>query len=352
MSRELVLGADIGGTSTRMVLADLRGRIVGSARGSSGNPKAVGQAVAAAQIRDVLARCLADSYADSYADSDADSDADSSAAAAAAIGPDRIRAAVLGLAGLSGLGDLPTFIDQALPGVDGSVVRVLPDFAVAFASATPEPSGYVVLAGTGAGAMQIVDGAPAGRRDAWGWLLGDEGSGFWLGREAVRATLVELQRGQPPGALGRDVLHRTGSTDFDSLIAAAYDHPPIRLAELAPAVSANVSRDRSAARIAERAAALLMASLTDLHPVPGQMVVTVGSILGPDSPVRRGLVQAIAGELDNPVRSASDGLAGALWLAYRDLAHHGRGDADTDVLDINTDFHAALVAETLRATPS
>ena len=350
MSRELLLGADVGGTSTRMVLADLGGRIVGVARGGPGNPKAVGPAAAAAQIRDVLADCLLDC----------------SAPGAPTAEPGQIRAAVLGLAGLSGLGELPTFVTQAVPGVDGAVVRVLPDFAVAFASATPDRSGYVVLAGTGAGAMQIVDGAPANRRDAWGWLLGDEGSGFWLGREAVRATLAELQRGRPPGALGRDVLHRTGSTDFDSLIAAAYDHPPIRLAELAPAVSANVSRDRSAARIAERAAALLMASLTDLDPVPGRVVVTVGSVLGSDSPVRRSLVQAIAGKLDNPVRSASDGLAGALWLAhrdlaYRDLAHRGRAhrgradrsraDAGLDARDINADFHAALVAQTLRATP-
>ncbi|WP_446474018.1 BadF/BadG/BcrA/BcrD ATPase family protein [Actinomadura opuntiae] len=75
---------------------------------------------------------------------------------------------------------------------------VVTDIAVAFAAGTTEPKGIVVFSGTGAGAAVISDGAIVQRADGYGWLVGDEGSAVWLGKEAVRAALAAYDgRGSP-----------------------------------------------------------------------------------------------------------------------------------------------------------
>ncbi|WP_309237239.1 BadF/BadG/BcrA/BcrD ATPase family protein, partial [Actinomadura sp. BRA 177] len=75
---------------------------------------------------------------------------------------------------------------------------VVTDIAVAFAAGTSEPKGIVVFSGTGAGAAVISDGAIVQRADGYGWLVGDEGSAVWLGKEAVRAALAAYDgRGSP-----------------------------------------------------------------------------------------------------------------------------------------------------------
>ncbi|MCW2905012.1 MAG: ATPase BadF/BadG/BcrA/BcrD type, partial [Streptosporangiaceae bacterium] len=75
---------------------------------------------------------------------------------------------------------------------------VVTDIAVAFAAGSSAPEGIVVFSGTGAGAAAISDGAIKQRADGYGWLVGDEGSAVWLGKEAVRAVLAAYDgRGSP-----------------------------------------------------------------------------------------------------------------------------------------------------------
>ncbi len=351
MSAGLVLGADVGGTSSRVAVTDTDGRLLAVRRGGPGNPKSVGPEVAAATIAATLAECL--------------QRVGGTPGKGGRFGPADLSAVTLALAGLTGIADLPGFVARALPGVDPAAVTVVPDLVAAFASGTPESSGYVVLAGTGAGAMAIVDGEVAGRHDAWGWLLGDEGSGFWLGREAVRATLTALEpavepparpgRPQQLGPLSTEVLRRTGTTDFASLLAESYQRPPRRLAELAPAVTETAATDPVAAGICDRAGALLVDSFRALHPVPGRTVVTTGSVLNPTSPVRAALVQAIGGSHGrdrpaHPIHSARDGLAGSLWLALRRW-HRDQGDGHWPGAGATLELHTRLVRSVAAATP-
>lgn len=64
----------------------------------------------------------------------------------------------------------------------------------------------MVIAGTGSVAARIEDHRLVASAGGHGWLLGDEGSAFWLGREAVRATLHALDRGRTDGDLVTAVL--------------------------------------------------------------------------------------------------------------------------------------------------
>jgi N-acetylglucosamine kinase-like BadF-type ATPase len=247
--------------------------------------------------------------------------------------PGEVRAVVIGVAGRATLDDQrarQTFTD-ALAAAD---ITVDPDFVgdaeVAFCSATPEPDGTVLLAGTGAMAVRIRDRRVDTTSDGLGWLLGDEGSAYWLGREAVRASIAAICGTGPPTTLTRSVSgallggpppdppHRHRS----ALIRAVNAHPPIALAALAPLVTqAETQGDVVAAAVCDAAAERLAKMLADVRdatdPAP---LVTAGSVVrDARSPVGRRLRGLIAGRFTGDVLAAADGVVGAVWLAVRSL---------------------------------
>lgn len=316
----LVLGADLGGTSTRVLVARLDGTPVGRGTAGGGNP--VSRPRGAARE---LGRALA--------------------SALAGLDPARVVSAVAGTAGSGLLPDgrpRPLFARVWADAVPGCPPDHRSDLEVAFASGTPAPHGTVLVAGTGATAGAIRDHRLVRSFDGHGWLLGDDGSGFWLGREALRATLRSLDARQPPGALGRAVVSAllgdggslppgrdtTGDNRFEgsyeatreSLIAAAYAQPPVELARLSYAVaSACAAGDRDAAELVGRAVELLAAT-AELADAAGTdaaaPLVLAGGVAGTDSPVGRGLRGRLAGRRP---RTARDGVGGAAWLALHAL---------------------------------
>ncbi len=308
---EVIIGADVGGTSTRVGVADATGRFLAVAHGGPANPNAVGHDPAIAEIRRVTAEAL-------------------TAAATEAGEPLTVTGVVIGLAGITGVADPVGFGRSALPPLEPAdpPIQVVTDLAVAYASATPDPDGYALIAGTGAFAGTISAGAQVDRRDGWGWLLGDDGSGFWLGREAVRATLTQLEHGRPLSPLARAVLGGTApdaEVPADALIRASYARPPRELSHYAPLVTGLAGHDPVAAEIADRAAGLLAGTLGALDPVPGRPVVLAGSVLLARStkrpaPIGTRLRALLADRLDNPLFDAGPGVVGAAWLAAPGLA--------------------------------
>ena len=125
-----------------------------------------------------------------------------------------------------------------------------------------------MIAGTGAVAGRVTGSDVADRRDGWGWLVGDRGSGFWLGRAAVQSTLQRPTTVAPLSGLHEAVLTAVGA-DLDQgryvasrdLIRVCYAEPPIRLARLAPLVSEYAATDPVASALADRSAELLTATL-------------------------------------------------------------------------------------------
>jgi len=287
---DLLLGADVGGSSTRLAVATAADGVVAVAQSGPGNPNLVGLDGSARVIRAAAERALA--------------------------GVDGIVAlAVLGLAGGSRAHRAPGFLTAALPArVQGRAVLVS-DLAVSFSSATPATTGCVLIAGTGAVAARLVADELQDRQDGWGWLLGDRGSGFWLGRAAVRLTLATIDAGAPPGRLAADVLREAGATDYLTLLQACYDHPPTWLAGFAPLVSRWADSDDDAAAIADRAASLLAQTLSDVRPRPGEPLVLGGSVLATPGPVRTRLMTRLPPGLT--VRAAESGVVGATWIAAR-----------------------------------
>jgi N-acetylglucosamine kinase-like BadF-type ATPase len=92
----------------------------------------------------------------------------------------------------------------------------------------------IALAGTGS----VIYGRNAAgetcREDGRGFLLGDRGSGFWLGTRALQHTLQQMESDAPLDMLARRVLSEIGAQDADDLIQWVYrDFQPIRVAGLA-----------------------------------------------------------------------------------------------------------------------
>ncbi|EPJ38036.1 hypothetical protein STAFG_4916 [Streptomyces afghaniensis 772] len=192
----LVIGIDAGGTRTRAVLATADdGRPVGEGAAGPGNALTVPLPQLTEHLTEAIGRAVPEPVRDRVV---AVAGGFAGATDAADDEPGRRNALAALTAALRRLG-----IDAGPP-VIGS------DIEAAFASAPGTPAGGLALvAGTGAVAMRITDRRGTVTVDGDGWLLGDDGSGFWIGRAAVRAALRMADgRGAPTvlaEAVGREL---------------------------------------------------------------------------------------------------------------------------------------------------
>lgn len=305
----LVLGGDLGGTSTRIVIADHEGNVVGRGAAAGGNPTSH-PASAAANFGQAIHQALD------------------------GLDPALVSTAVIGAAGGSALSNpgIRAQFDAAWSGA-GLVCDAdyIGDLEVAFASGTPEPDGTVLIAGTGSAAGLVRDHRLTRTADGHGWLLGDDGSGFWLGREAMRSLLRALDLGEPIGTLGEAVVkavlpnhdehavaEREGYDRLrDDLIRTVNARPPVLLAELArTVVTAYDQNDKTAQALVKRAAELLTETVSRLRTTSDNgPLVLAGSVAGESSPVGRLLRQTIHEHFAGEVLTAHDGVGGATWLA-------------------------------------
>ena len=66
------------------------------------------------------------------------------------------------------------------------------DLLAMFCAGSSDLDGHALVAGTGSAAIRVRGGEVEGVSDGSGWLLGDEGSGFWIGHHIVRAAVADL----------------------------------------------------------------------------------------------------------------------------------------------------------------
>ena len=224
----------------------------------------------------------------------------------AAAGP---TAAGVGLPGVHATGQARQ-LSQALARQAGCPVHVTGDADTARCGAFLGAPGIVVIAGTGSVALGW-DGERFAYAGGHGFLLGDEGSAYWIGRQAVRSALRWEER-----IGGSELIHRTVTRatvpDLDVLVGEVNAHPADRgrLAVLAPAVTAIAGHDPEAQRIvrcaAEHLAALAESVRRRLSPLP---VAGAGGIF------RAPLIWARFAELTGATRPLAPAAVGAALLA-------------------------------------
>jgi glucosamine kinase len=301
----LYVGMDAGGTRSRAAVAEATGALRGAAVGPGGNPVPHGPDRAFDALGGTLRAALAGLPA-----------AD-------------VRGLVVGLAGL-GTADAGA-VAARLAGLAREAgltcpTHVVGDVVTAFAAGTARPDGTVLVSGTGAGAVRIVARRETDVADCHGWLAGDDGSGFWLGREAVRAALAALDgRGRPTALLpdvtaallGTPLAPDAGRPGAERVVAAVHRAPPIALARLAPRVStAAAGGDAVAAGIVARAADALVAAVAAVRSEAERTpIVLAGSVAGGPTPVAERTRAALEERWPGCARAAGDPARAAAWLA-------------------------------------
>lgn len=164
-------------------------------------------------------------------------------------------------------------------------VFVLPDYAIALEGATGGAPGVLVIAGTGSIACGRDREGRFMRVGGWGYLVGDEGSGFWIGREAIRATL-SAEEGWGEATLLRKMLADTfGTNDSGEWLSALYrtQNPQSLLAQIAPLVSEAAEQGDAQAKgilltAADHLAGLVVHLAQHLHLPEDFPVCTVGGV--------------------------------------------------------------------------
>ena len=167
-----VIGIDAGGTKTLCQLADASGTVIAEVRGPGANLQASGEL----QVEKVLHSLMEQAIGDRP------------------IVPSVI---CLGIAGVDRPDDAE--IVRAIMKRIGYKARVLVvnDALVALEAGVPGQPGVVIISGTGSICYGRNAQGEAARSGGWGYVLGDEGSGYWIGRAALRAVLREAdERGQ------------------------------------------------------------------------------------------------------------------------------------------------------------
>ncbi|THF74506.1 BadF/BadG/BcrA/BcrD ATPase family protein [Cohnella fermenti] len=238
----LFLGVDGGGTKTTLLVGDGEGRIVSIVGGSSSNLKSRPWDEVRAELSRLVREGL-ERAGRPIAD---------------------IAGIALGLAG----GDRPEdkkrvaehLAAELAPGVR---IDVFNDAATALMAGTQGAKGMVLISGTGSICCGFdPESGRYVRSGGWGYLLGDEGSGFDLGRQALTAVLKAHDGREEATALTGLILERFGAAHPEGLITSVYeaDNPRTTIAAIAPLVLAAArAGDLTASRIADGAAAALAA---------------------------------------------------------------------------------------------
>jgi len=227
-----VIGIDAGGTKTVCQLADDTGRVLSEVRGGGANLQAVGEL----EVEKVLHHVMEEAIGDR------------------GVTPSAI---CLGIAGVDRPDDF-----AAVRGIMRRIgykarVLIVNDALVALEAGAPGSPGVVIISGTGSIAYGRNQANEAARAGGWGHVLGDEGSGYWIGRAALRAVLRESDHRGQQTALTPLLLKHFGIAQAQGLLHEVYysNLRPSSIGSLAQCVEAAFREGDSAAIGILRAAA-------------------------------------------------------------------------------------------------
>jgi N-acetylglucosamine kinase-like BadF-type ATPase len=275
-AERLVIGLDGGGTKTAAELSDGNGNALASATGGPTNFQVMGVEPAARTIVDLIETCCH----------------------TVGCSVNGLDSAVAGLTGAGRPGDQARMRE----GIRAEIarrkmalrrVRVESDARIALEGATGGKPGVIVIAGTGSIVFGKDTAGTVHRAGGWGRIIGDEGSGYALGREVFRAVAAAWDGRSPRTSLPRLLKKSTGLETPDSIITALY-RENFDVASVAPIVTAAAAKgDRVARRILEQASNEIVDVMTAvIRKVRGRSkrpvsVSFIGSVLTSTNPYSR-----------------------------------------------------------------
>lgn len=225
-----VIGIDAGGTKTEALLADADGQVVARARRGGANLAAHGELAVEKTLHELIDETLGERDV-------------------------RVSAICLGIAGADREED--ALVIRGIMRRIGSRARIVVtnDALIALVAGVGLGPGVVVIAGTGSIAYGINARNEAARAGGWGYILADEGSGYWLGRQALRAVVRAADGRGPATALTPLILDFFKVGRPQALVREVYRH------YLKPSDIARCARAVEQAREAGDAVAIEIAAL-------------------------------------------------------------------------------------------
>ena len=299
----LLIGVDGGGSKTVVLLADSECHVLGRAAGGPSNYQVVGQQAAGAALSQTIRAAFAE--------------ANLELCAPAAI--------CLGLSGVDRPADqavIQAWVNEEMPGTPAAIVN---DAELVLAAGTPEGWGVALICGTGSIAYGCTPGGQAARAGGWGYLLGDEGSGYAIGMAALRAVARASDGRAPQTTLTRAILEHWSLTAPQELIGRIYQGriPTQEIAALARLVDTAASdQDRVAQSILQEAGhelALAVSAVAQKLEMRGSVPCAhAGSVIVKGQFIARMFLDAATAmglHLD-PVTPVTEPAQGALRLAH------------------------------------
>jgi glucosamine kinase len=192
------MGIDGGATKTLAAVLDLESKEIYLGHGGPSNEDAVGTSRA---VRALL-------------------EAADQAINRAGVTPERLDGVVLGMAGTD-----TAAVARNLHSKRSESWIVVNDVVAAWAAATGAQPGIGIISGTGSNVLGVGADGRAWRAGGWGHLLGDEGSGYWLAVESIKAALRDRDGSGPETALSEAVEQFFGRKSVEAVAALVYSKP-------------------------------------------------------------------------------------------------------------------------------
>ncbi len=276
------LAIDAGGTKTECLIADEE-RVLARVTGETVKIMSVGAPEATVRLRLLLEEASAVAKVPLYL----------------------VTRACMGLAGISSEG-VRDWAEASLGEMLTGDFVLTGDEEIALEAAFGSGPGVLVIAGTGSHVVGRCSNGSRMTAGGWGPMLGDEGSGYWIGLEGIRSGLRALDRGVP-SCLLREVYSIWGINGIGALVAKANTRPRPDFAVLAEGVARCAAQGDALARsVLERAGEELAAQVS--------IVVSKMWAAGCDEKDAERI--AFTGSVLTRIRAVHAAMTGAVGLAH------------------------------------
>jgi N-acetylglucosamine kinase-like BadF-type ATPase len=302
-----ILGIDGGATSTKAVLSDQAEHILGRGRGGPSNYNVVGKEAATVSLNEAIEGALVEAQCH----------------------PHSVKAAVLGVA----YRDEPApFSDWFADRFPEAKTMVVPDYELILPAGTPDGWGVAIISGTGSVAFGLDPEGNKALTGGWGYILGDEGSGYAIGLAALR-SLARADDGRGPHTMLTEMIFEEWAlAGLEDLVRRVYHEGTTHadIAALAPLVSrAAEAGDGVALDLMKEAGselALAVAALVSQLHFPEKIpCAQAGSVIINSDAVADAFLQRVQ-ELQiplKPIQRVSEPVFGALRMARELLPESG-----------------------------
>ena len=203
-------------------------------------------------------------------------------------------------AGMAGAAQATEWLKKTLTSIlPHSTVTVAPDYEIALIGAHGKRYGILILSGTGSSACGINDSGESAHSGGWGYLIGDEGGGYWLGLETLKAVARAADGREEKTELYQQTFDHLKIFHPDDLISWTYnpERTNRKIAQISELVlSAAYSGDSVASKIVESGAEhlyQLYSNLVKRLDFANPPVMFAGGLLSSDTLLQKLLIQKI-----------------------------------------------------------